>query len=240
MKKSNNEMNNIAKDESLTEKSNHLINEANRTNKKRKYHGREGMRQVFRNPIKMLCILFFAAFFIAANCVLQRFFSYCFVDSEWLLLVPYMSYATTISLFGAILVRGLLPWLGKPKLEYGMKADEIESDLAYILNLPERLFYMRPFIITSKPIQGSTANALDYIFFSKHHSLEEWQNPAIRERLRTKLDCKSIEDFRYGTKWAFNKWRFRKCEDYRIVILSVVPNDGTQGREAANDPLFRD
>lgn len=186
--------------------------------KQRAYIG-NGIMKTTKPPASVLAILVLMAIIVTTWKVSATFAVRLNITPA---LVPLVVYTLRVSslLVALLLSIGFLYMLGTPH-----KAREIESDLAAVFGIAKSspLFYRCPFLVSCKPIKGTTAR--EYIFWSRWLALEKWNRPDTRKAVLWALHAHSTEDFAAGK------------HKYTVTILAapgVVPEE----REAPQDPLF--
>lgn len=216
--------------------------ERRRNNAKRRYRCREGLKQLFLKPVKIIPILFLIVVYIVVWYMSDVFITYIITSSSLspfisyldefiadittiLILIPVITYFVKgmVSIFFLLLLIGLLSWLGKPR-----RAKEIEDDVAAALIKANKDYYKRPFLISSTPINGGYA--MEYAFYSRWISLDRWKNPEIESDILSALNCHRVEEYKNGG-WNGN--------NRRIIVLCAASGANPKEREAPEDPLFK-
>ena len=187
--------------------------------KQRHYIG-NGVKKLIASPLKgapvlLLLMIAFLAAWKAANTFIP-------LITRVPILVPVITYAVRVLIPTVLLLllAGFLWLLGNPA-----HSREIESDIATAFGIANiaALKYRRPFLISSKPIKGSTVT--EYVFWSRWIDLDQWNKPERRKAVLWALNAHSGEEFSNGKK------------KYTVVIRAGSGAE-PERREAPHDPLF--
>ena len=187
--------------------------------KQRHYIG-NGLKVLIASPLKgVLVLLFLAVAFLAAWRAADTFIPRITTIP---LLIPVVVYAVRVLIptVFLLLLAGFLWLLGAPA-----HAREIENDLAAAFGIAKTtaLNYRRPFLISSKPLKGSTVT--EYVFWSRWIDLDQWNKPERRNAVLWALNAHSGEEFSNGKK------------KYTVVIRAGSGAE-PERRETPHDPLF--
>jgi hypothetical protein len=186
---------------------------------KQRHYIREGFKKLIASPLKSIIVLTLMMIaFIATWKVADIFIPKMTTIS---LFIPILTYAARVLILTILLllVAGFLWLLGSPP-----KSREIDNDVAAAFGITRALFHRRPFLISKKPVKGSSVK--EYVFWSRWIDLDQWNKPENKKAILWALNAHSDDNFTHGK------------QKYTVVIR-VGSGSEPQEREIPQDPLFK-
>ena len=150
----------------------------------------------------------------------------------WQAMVASIINTTFILFFMWTLWRGLLPWLGRPRMPKA-ELTELEDKLAGIFgyDISRSRYYNRPFLIAiNNPERGSDVE--EYVFWSGD-SLDKWNKPEIKSEVLTALGGTEAEKFSRPIVKGGSKRKLKELS--RVVVVCINPGAAPVSREGLRD-----